>query len=95
MAYINPLLGPLQASVLVHRIASSEKDAQGRRVVQPDRNFPQTRDTFEHAVESADALNEIHEEAKQKDPRKRKRRQPKKPSAALASGRKPIIDVKA
>lgn len=77
MSQINPFIGSAIQATGVQRTAATEKDRQLRRSADLQKNAGLTSDRFEHAVESAEALDPIHDEQK-KDPKKK--RQPHKQS---------------
>ena len=97
MTQINPFIGSIIQSTQVQRTQSAEKDRHVQRVQTRAKDSAAAGDQFEHQVESADALSEIHDE----DPRQpqqgkpRPRRKPTAPPSADGEGDdKPHIDVK-
>ena len=59
MTQINPFVGSVVQASGVQRTQASEKDRQLRRVADLQKNAGLTGDRFEHAVESAEALDQI------------------------------------
>ena len=97
MTQINPFIGSIIQSTQVQRTQSAEKDRHVQRVQTRAKDSAAAGDQFEHQVESADALSEIHDEDP-RQPQQRKPRPPRKPTAPpSADGEgddKPHIDVK-
>src|SRR5205085_10393060 len=86
MSYINPLAGAYAQSGQVQRIATDDKDRQMRRAQVLRRNSAAPGDTFEHEVESSDAVILQSEEEHRDAQNKRKKRQPHDPPADAADG---------
>jgi hypothetical protein len=79
MTQINPFVGSVSQTGGVQRQQSADKDRQMRRAADVEKNAGLSSDRFEHAVESAEALPEIHDEQKN-DAKKRRppHKQPEK-----------------
>jgi hypothetical protein len=95
MEIINQLAAPLAQSAQVAQQQSSEKTQQIRRAQVARKNIAALLDTFEHSVESAEAITPIHDEQQhdaQQQPRPAK---PKRPDAGDDSELPPSIDVTA
>lgn len=75
MSYINPLAGAYAQSGQVHRTAAEDKDRQIRRAQASRKNAAAPGDTFEHEVESTDAVVLQSEEEHHDAQNKRKKRQ--------------------
>ena len=98
MELINQLAAPLAQSAQVARQQSSEKTQQIRRAQIARKNVAAAQsDTFEHTVESAEAITPVHDEQRQQpDPQPRR---PKPKRAPRPTGDNPdpppTIDVTA
>ena len=81
MTQINPFVGSVVQATGVQRTQSADKDSQLRRAADVRKNSALTGDRFEHAVESAEALDPIHDEQKN-DPKKKRppHKKPQKPA---------------
>ena len=72
MSQINPLVGSIVQATGVQRSQAADKDRQLQRSADLKKNAGLSEDRFEHAVESAEALDPVHDE--QKKDQKQKRR---------------------
>jgi hypothetical protein len=71
MSQINPFIGSAIQATGVQRAQSAEKDRQLRRAADLQKNAGLSGDRFEHAVESSEALQPVHDE-QQNDPKKKR-----------------------
>lgn len=94
MTQINPFVGSVVQTSGVQRTQASEKDRQLRRASDLQKNAGLASDRFEHAVESAEAVDTVHDEQKQ-DPKKK--RPPNKKSRKPTDGQddEPRLDLTA
>jgi len=92
MTQINPFVGSVVQATGVQRSQSAEKDRQLRRAADLQKNAGLTGDRFEHAVESSEALDPVHDEQK-KDPKKK--RQQKKKVQQQPDEQEPGLDLTA
>jgi hypothetical protein len=100
MELINQLAAPLAQSAQVARQQSSEKTQQIRRAQTARKNVAagQESDTFEHTVESAEAITPIHDEQphEQQQPQSRRSKSKRGSRPATDGGDPPpTIDVTA
>jgi hypothetical protein len=65
MTQINPFIGSILQATDVQRQQSEDKDRQLRRKTDLEKNAGLSGDRFEHAVESTDAVDPIHDEKKE------------------------------
>jgi hypothetical protein len=79
MSQINPFIGSAIQATGVQRAQSAEKDRQLRRAADLQKNAGLSGDRFEHAVESSEALQPIHDEQKNDPKKKRPQHKPQKP----------------
>ena len=97
MSQINPFLGSIIQSTTVQRTQSAERSTHVQRAQNRTKDSAATGDTFEHQVESSDALTSIHDEDPQQPQQRTPKHPPKKPTS-LQSGKEgeepPHIDVK-
>jgi hypothetical protein len=93
LSQIDPFIGSAIQATGVQRTQASEKDRQMRRAQDLEKNAGLTGDRFEHAVESAEALDPVHDEPK-KDPRK-KRPATKQQKEEAESDQEPGLDLTA
>ena len=93
MSQINPFIGSVVQATGVQRAAANEKDRQLRRATDAQKNAGLTGDRFEHAVESAEALDPVHDEHKEEPKKKRPPRKQQKPKAD--SDDEPRLDLTA
>ena len=82
MSQINPFIGSIIQSTTVQRTQSAERSTHVQRAQNRTKDSAATGDTFEHQVESSDALTSIHDE----DPQHPQQRKPKHPPKKPASG---------
>jgi len=93
MSQINPFIGSVVQASGVQRAQATEKDRQLRRSADVLKNSGLTKDQFEHAVESAEALDPAHDEHKDHPQKKRQsKKQTKKPEA---EDQEPRLDLTA
>ena len=71
MSQINPFIGSAIQATGVQRSQAAEKDQQLQRGADLKKNAGLSGDRFEHAVESAEAPDPIHDEQKQNPKKKR------------------------
>ncbi|HEX3357821.1 MAG TPA: hypothetical protein VHS31_12690 [Tepidisphaeraceae bacterium] len=76
MTQINPFIGSVLQATDVQRQQSDDKDRQLRHQTDLEKNAGLLGDRFEHAVESAQAVDPIHDE--QKENPRQKQQHPKK-----------------
>jgi hypothetical protein len=81
MTYFNPLIGPLAQSPQAQKVAASDKERQVARAQALARDSAAEGDRFEHAVESADALSPVGDDApggggRQREPARDERKKP-------------------
>ena len=93
MTQINPFVGSVSQASGVQRQQSADKDRQLRRATDVQKNAGLSGDRFEHAVESAEAPQQIHDE--QKNDAKKKRPQQKPPQKKQPSEEEPGLDLTA
>lgn len=94
MSQISPfIISAVQASG-VQRMASEEKDSQLRQAQEVRENAGHAADRFEHAVESAEAMDPLHDEAK-KDSEQKKKQHKEDPSEEEPLGDDSHLDLKA
>lgn len=79
MSQINPFIGSIVQAPEAQRAAAADKDRQLRKAADLRKNAGLATDRFEHAVESAEAVDPAHDEPKQERPPKRPPRSPNKP----------------
>ena len=82
MSQINPFIGSIIQSTTVQRTQSAERSTHVQRAQNRTKDSAATGDTFEHQVESSDALTSIHDE----DPQHPQQRKPKYPLKKSVSG---------
>ena len=80
MSQINPFIGSVVQTPGVQRAAATDKDRQLRKATDLQKNAAMGGDRFEHAVESAEALDPVHDEEKKEPKKKRPPHAPKKKS---------------
>ena len=80
MSQINPFIGSVLQAPSAQRAAAADKDRQLRKASDLQKNAGLSEDRFEHAVESAEALDPAHDEQKQEPKKKRPAKAPKKKS---------------
>jgi hypothetical protein len=93
VSQINPFVGSVVQTTGVQRTQAADKDRQLRKSADLQKNAGLSGDRFEHAVESSEALDPIHDEPK-KDQNK-KRQQPHKQKDAPESDEEPGLDLTA
>ena len=93
MSQINPFVGSVVQTGSVQRSQATDKDRQLRRTSDLQKNAGLSGDRFEHAVESAEALDPIHDE--QKNDSKKKRQQQKHPKRDDKQDEEPGLDLTA
>ena len=93
MSQINPFIGSVLQSPGVQRAAASDKDRQLRKANDLQKNAGLSGDRFEHAVESAEALDPAHDEKKQEPKKKRPAKPARKKSES--GDDKPRLDLTA
>jgi len=77
---VNPIAGSIYQASTVQRTLAGERDAGIRRTQLARKNVGTTGDTLEHSVESSDVISPLHDEEREQNSRKRKRRaQPELP----------------
>ena len=81
MSQINPFIGSIIQSTTVQRTQSAERSTHVQRAQNRTKDSAATGDTFEHQVESSDALTSIHDE----DPQHPQQRKPKHPPKKATS----------
>jgi hypothetical protein len=95
MEIVNQLAGSLAQSAAVTRQQSTDKSQQIRRSQVLKKDTATAADTFEHQVESCEELAPIHDDQRQKQDRRGKRK-PAIPAPARPDSDEPPphIDVK-
>ena len=93
MTQINPFIGSAIQATGVQRAQSAEKDRQLRRAADLEKNAGLAGDRFEHAVESSEALQPVHDE--QKNDPKKKRQQHKPEQQEASDGPEEHLDLTA
>jgi hypothetical protein len=93
MSQINPFVGSVLQAPGVQRSQASDKDRQLRRAADLEKNAGLSEDRFEHAVESSEEVDPIHDEQKQ-DPKK-KRQPHKQPTEEQQANEEPGLDLTA
>lgn len=86
MFEINPLANTILGSVHQQQVLGIEKSRQLRRSKVLEKNVATEDEQLEHEVESADALNPVHDEQEQPPPRREPPKEPKDD--------KPHIDIR-
>ena len=94
MTQINPFVGSVVQASGVQRTQASEKDRQLRRAADLQKNSGLPGDRFEHAVESAEAVDPVHDERK-KDPKKKRPPNKKQKKPTDADDQEPRLDLTA
>ena len=97
MSQINPFLGSIIQSTTVQRTQSAERSTHVQRAQNRTKDSAATGDTFEHQVESSDALTSIHDEDSQHPQQRKPKHPPRKPASQQSGkdGEEPShIDVK-
>jgi hypothetical protein len=82
MTQINPFIGSILQSTTVQRAQSAEKDSHVQRVQNRAKDSASNSDTFEHQVESSDALSAIHDEDPQHPGQRKQKHPPQKPATS-------------
>ncbi|MGH7213277.1 MAG: hypothetical protein ACREIT_00640 [Tepidisphaeraceae bacterium] len=96
MNTINPFTGSILQSSQAQRLQSSEKDRQTRRIDALKKNVAAPGEETEHQVESSQALEPVHDDDSQKDPRQPKRPpHPSRDTEAEGDDDVPHIDLTA
>jgi hypothetical protein len=86
MSQINPFLGSIIQSTTVQRTQSAERSSHVQRAQNRTKDSAATGDTFEHQVESSDALTSIHDEDQQHPQQRKPKHPPKKPASGQSGG---------
>lgn len=97
MSQINPFIGSVIQSTAVQRTQSAERNAHVQRAQNRAKDSAATGDTFEHQVESSDALASIHDQDAQHPQQRRQKHRPTKPDNPSSNGEdggESHIDVK-
>jgi hypothetical protein len=81
MSQIDPFIGSILQSTTVQRTQSAERSTHVQRAQNRAKDSAATGDTFEHQVESSDALTPIHDEDQEHPQQRRPKHPPKKPIA--------------
>jgi hypothetical protein len=94
MTQINPFVGSVVQASGVQRTQASEKDQQLRRAADVQKNAGLAGDRFEHAVESAEAVDPVHDE-QQKNPKKKRPPNKKSKKSTDDQDQEPRLDLTA
>ena len=86
MSQINPFIGSIIQSTTVQRTQSAERSSHVQRAQNRTKDSAATGDTFEHQVESSDALTSIHDEDQQHPQQRKSKHPPKKPAPGQSGG---------
>jgi hypothetical protein len=94
MTYFNPLVGPVAQSAQAQKVAASDKERQVARAQALARDSAAEGDRFEHAVESADALSPVGDDATGGGGRQGEPAPDKRKKSDAGGGAEPHLDVK-